>query len=62
MSDHGDADGLDSTQGGLENQADPEGVATVESYEVEGGVVFYDAENPLAWVEATTALHLREQA
>ena len=41
---------------------EPEGVATVESYEVDGGVVFYDAENPLAWVETTRAVKLSELA
>jgi hypothetical protein len=43
---------------------DPErdGVATVESYEVDEGVVFYDAENPLAWLEARSTVTLREVA
>jgi hypothetical protein len=27
----------------------------VESYETEDGVVFYDAQNPLAWLKATNA-------
>ncbi|AUX10182.1 hypothetical protein AArcSl_2562 [Halalkaliarchaeum desulfuricum] len=31
---------------------------TVEAYEDDGNVVFYDAENPLAWVETTRALDL----
>jgi len=42
--------------------AEPAGVATVESYEVDGGVVFYDAENPLAWVETTRAVSLSDLA
>lgn len=42
--------------------AEPDGVATVESYEVDGGVVFYDAENPLAWVETSETVRLREFA
>ncbi|ESP88390.1 DUF7331 family protein [Candidatus Halobonum tyrrellensis] len=33
-----------------------EAVETVESYEDEGRVVLYDAENPLAWVEADGAV------
>jgi hypothetical protein len=37
-----------------------DGVETVESYETDEGVVFYDAENPLAWVEASAALPLSE--
>ncbi len=39
-----------------------DGVTTIESYETEEGVVFYDAENPLAWVEATRTLSLEECA
>jgi len=45
-----------------EPAAEPAGTATVESYEIEDGVVFYDAENPLAWVETTRTLSLAEQA
>ena len=45
-----------------EPAAEPAGTATVESYEIEDGVVFYDAENPLAWVETTRTLSLEEQA
>lgn len=42
--------------------AEPTGVETVESYEVDDGVVLYDAENPLAWVETTQAVPLTELA
>jgi len=52
----------DNTQQDSAEASEPEGVATVESYEVDGGVVFYDAENPLAWVETTQALTLSELA
>jgi len=41
---------------------EPAEIATVESYEVDDGVVFYDAENPLAWVEATQTVTLRDRA
>ena len=47
---------------GRANEAEPTGVSTVESYEVDGGGVFYDAENPLAWVETTRAVSLSELA
>jgi hypothetical protein len=43
----------------LEQRED--GVSTVEAYEIDGGVVFYDAENPLAWVETNTAVRLSER-
>jgi hypothetical protein len=36
------------------------GLAEVESYDVDGGVVFYDPENPLAWVEAARTVTLTE--
>lgn len=39
-----------------------EAVETVEAYEDDGRVVLYDAANPLAWVEATLAVSLRELA
>lgn len=38
--------------------ADPEGVASTDAYEVEDGVVLFDTENPLAWVEADDAVAL----
>jgi len=40
--------------------SEPAGVATVESYEVDNGVVLFDAENPLAWVETTKAIPVTE--
>jgi hypothetical protein len=52
---------------GDEQQADDResaGAATgsIETYETNDGVVFYDAENPLAWVEANETYSLRERA
>jgi len=35
-----------------------DGVETVERYETDDGVVFFDADNPLAWVEATRTVQL----
>jgi len=40
--------------------SEPAGVATVESYEVDNGVVLFDAENPLAWVETTKSIPVTE--
>ena len=37
-----------------------EAVETVEAYEDDGQTVLYDAENPLAWVEAGTAVSLAD--
>lgn len=51
--DHDRRDGTD------EEQFDA--VETIERYEVEDGTVFYDARNPLAWVQSSTSFVLREQ-
>ncbi|WP_123537415.1 DUF7331 family protein [Halosimplex salinum] len=42
--------------------ADTEGVASTDAYEVEDGVVLFDVENPLAWVEADDAIALGQMA
>ncbi|WP_246999479.1 DUF7331 family protein [Halosolutus gelatinilyticus] len=54
----------DETMDSSESRSDPsvEGTATIESYETDDGVVFYDAENPLAWVETTRPLALKDLA
>jgi hypothetical protein len=49
----------DATVGGRRDRAD--GTETVEAYEVDGGVVLHDAQDPFAWVEASTAVDLRER-
>ncbi|MFQ3285282.1 MAG: hypothetical protein ACI9TI_002428 [Natronomonas sp.] len=36
----------------------PDAVRSTESYETEGGVVFYDADNPLAWLQADHVVDL----
>lgn len=59
MSDHVNPDDeLDSAEAALP-ETDEEG-ATIESYETEDGVVFYDAQNPLAWLKAGEPLTLGE--
>ncbi len=45
-----------------EPRGQPEGTATIEAYETDEGVVFYDAENPLAWVETTRTFSLNDVA
>lgn len=52
----------DDATDGREPSSEPEGIATIESYETEDGVVFYDAENPLAWVETSRTLTLEDVA
>lgn len=38
------------------------GLESVESYRTEDGVVLYDAENPLAWLEASDPVRLSDRA
>lgn len=49
-----------------DDEADSESVQSepmdVEVYEDDGSVVLFDAGNPLAWVEATTAVRLQDVA
>lgn len=52
----------DDTTESSEPRSDPEGTETIEAYETEDGVVFYDAENPLAWVETSQTLELADLA
>jgi hypothetical protein len=59
MSDHVDAGRWDSAD---ERSPEEDGIGTVEAYEVEDGTVLYDAENPLAWVESSTAVPIHDLA
>ncbi|MFB6184619.1 MAG: hypothetical protein ABEI96_08710 [Haloarculaceae archaeon] len=38
----------------------PDAVRTTGAYEADDGVVFYDVENPLAWVQSDETLPLQE--
>lgn len=40
--------------------ADDEPWESVEAYEADGGVVFYDAQNPLAWLQTTLTIGLQD--
>lgn len=44
-----------------EPPADDEARERVETYDTDEGVVFYDAQNPLAWMLASSTLVLSEQ-
>lgn len=41
-------------------ESEADAVATTEAYETDSGVVLYNAENPLAWIQADNARVLRE--
>ena len=51
----------DSTRADRWNRADDHGpTVDIETYEVDDGVVFFDAQNPLAWVEASQTVRLAD--
>ena len=52
----------DGTTDGREPGDELDAGPSIESYETDDGVVFYDAENPLAWVETSRTLCLEELA
>lgn len=61
MSDHANpGDELDRAEAALP-EADAQTEAAIEAYETEDGVVFYDSQNPLAWLKAGEPLTLNEQ-
>lgn len=35
--------------------------AEIEAYDTADGIVFYDGENPLAWLQSTTVVELSER-
>jgi hypothetical protein len=58
MSDHADADaewGSDWSP-----PTEPAGADTIEAYETDDGVVLYDAENPLAWLQANVSASIED--
>ncbi|GAA0199153.1 hypothetical protein ACFFQF_15830 [Haladaptatus pallidirubidus] len=60
MSDRATEDGtLDRAE--TELPAPEEPMSSIEAYETEDGVVFYDAENPLGWLKSSSAVTLKKQ-
>ncbi|MFB6079854.1 MAG: hypothetical protein ABEJ81_02460 [Haloferacaceae archaeon] len=53
---HADSAGSEASRG---DSTHP-GTGTVEAYEADGSVVIYDAEQPLAWIEASTSVALAD--
>jgi len=60
MVDPADSERRDRSSAAPARLDEAHGLDDVESYDVDGGVVFYDPQNPLAWVEATGAVRLDE--
>ena len=40
----------------------PEAIQSTETYQTDDGTVFYDAQNPLAWVQTDSAVRLSDRA
>jgi hypothetical protein len=53
---HGDSAESEASR----DDAPDRGRGTVEAYEADGSVVLYDAEHPLAWIEASTSVALSD--
>ena len=61
MSDHANDEQWDSP-GASHPEAETDGVETIETYDTDDGVVFYDAENPLAWLQTSATVLLEDVA
>jgi hypothetical protein len=57
-------DEVDSVEECAEGPAvrSPAADADTDAYEVEGGVVIYDVDNPLAWIEAGKSVDVERMA
>ncbi|MDS0298168.1 hypothetical protein NDI76_05390 [Halogeometricum sp. S1BR25-6] len=60
MTDHANSKRTDRSPAAQSTAGEANGLDDVESYDIEGGVVFYDPQNPLAWVETTRTVTLKE--
>ncbi|WP_433624542.1 DUF7331 family protein [Halomicrococcus sp. NG-SE-24] len=59
MSDNATEDGrLDRAESELPAPAEP--TDSIETYETDDGVVFYDARNPLGWLKASATVTLED--
>ncbi|MFC7075708.1 MULTISPECIES: DUF7331 family protein [Haloarcula] len=61
MSHHASPDGeADRSEQLRSEPALPDAIQTTETYEVDNGTVFYDAQNPLAWLQSDVTMPLDE--
>ena len=61
MSNHANAGETDRNGDVRSEPALPAAVETTETYKTDDGTVFYDADNPLAWLQTDSAVTLTEQ-
>ncbi len=52
----------DGGTGEIAETADKEAIRSTEAYEAKNGVVFYDSDNPLAWLQSDHVFDLDEAA
>jgi len=62
MSDHASGPGRGDSADAERPNREQEALGSIEAYEEDDTVVLYDADNPLAWVEATRTVTLRDHA
>jgi hypothetical protein len=62
MSSNGTPSSQDSTDTSSSELAVSDAIAATESYETDQGVVFYDADNPLAWLQSRETVRLDDIA
>lgn len=60
MSDNVQGDAAGRTERDRSEPGASEAVQATETYRTDGGTVFYDADNPLAWMQTESPLSLRE--
>ena len=60
MVDPADSERSDRSSAAPARLGEASGLDGVESYEVDNGIVFYDPQNPLAWVEASQPVTLTD--
>jgi hypothetical protein len=62
MSTNVNADELERAADTREGPDLPAAVEATETYQTDDGTVFYDAENPIAWIQADEPVRLAEVA
>lgn len=55
------SDPINDVQDGIDDErAAAEVAETIERYETDDGIVFYDSYNPLAWMKSSASVPLKE--
>jgi len=62
MSTNANADEVECTTEEREGPDLPAAVEATETYQTDDGTVFYDAENPIAWIQADEPVRLTDVA